>query len=79
MSLQRVARYGRSLSPPSRHLSRLAQTLMTALVGFTVGAFFLSLAYSDMLYTLAAFAIALTKTARAGDAATRGVHTPLRV
>lgn len=68
VSLRRVARYGRSLNPPSHQLSRLAQSLMTALVGFTVGAFFLSLAYSDMLYTLAAFAIALAKVARTDHA-----------
>ncbi|HEY3219882.1 MAG TPA: O-antigen ligase family protein [Gemmatimonadales bacterium] len=67
-SLRRVARYARSLSPPARDLSRLAQTLMAALVGFVVGAFFLSLAYTDMLYTLAAFVLALGKVARARGA-----------
>jgi putative inorganic carbon (hco3(-)) transporter len=64
-SLRRVARYARSLSPPASELSRLAQTLMAALVGFFVGAFFLSLAYTDMLYTLVALAVALRKVARA--------------
>jgi len=63
-SLRRVARRALSASPPARDLSRLAQTLMAALVGFGVGAFFLSLAYTDMLYTLAALAIALQKVAR---------------
>ena len=64
-SLRRVARRARSASPPVTDLSRLAQTLMSALVGFAVGAFFLSLAYTDMLYTLVALAIALQKVARA--------------
>jgi uncharacterized protein involved in exopolysaccharide biosynthesis len=35
-----------------------------ALIGFAVGGFFLSLAYSDMLYTLAALAVGLGKVAR---------------
>jgi hypothetical protein len=48
-------------------VSRLAQSLMAALVGFVVGAFFLSLAYSDMLYCLVALAIAVAKIARADD------------
>jgi hypothetical protein len=39
---------------------------MTAsLLGFVVGAIFLSLAYTDMLYVLLAFALGLAKTARA--------------
>jgi hypothetical protein len=38
---------------------------MAALVGYVVGAFFLSLAYADILYTLAAVAVALAKIARA--------------
>ena len=45
--------------------SRLAQTLMAALVGFVVGGFFLSLAYADLLYTLIAFSIGLDKVAKA--------------
>jgi O-antigen ligase len=64
-ALRRVARDARSMKPPAPHVSRLAQTLMAALVGFVVGAFFLSLAYSDMLYTLTAFTMALPKIARA--------------
>ena len=63
--LRRVARDARRAIPPDGHLSRLAQTLMAALVGFVVGAFFLSLAYTDMLYTLAALVVALRKVARA--------------
>ncbi|PYO35193.1 MAG: hypothetical protein DMD37_06420 [Gemmatimonadetes bacterium] len=60
-SLRRVVRHPPRASPSGGDVARLAQSLMAALVGFTVGAFFLSLAYSDMLYTLAALAIALTK------------------
>ncbi len=40
---------------------RLAHPLMASLVGFTVGAVFLSLAYQGMLYALVAFAVALRK------------------
>lgn len=39
----------------------LAQAILGSLVGFLVGAFFLSLAYSAMLFTLLAFAVALRK------------------
>ena len=60
-SLRRVARHPARASPATGDVARLAQSLMAAFVGFAVGAFFLSLAYSDMLYTLAALAIALTK------------------
>lgn len=64
LGLRRVARRALRASPPARHVSRLAQTLTAALIAFIVGAFFLSLAYSDMLYTLIAFAIALQKISR---------------
>jgi O-antigen ligase len=74
-SLRRVARYARRTDPPDMDVSRLAQSLMAALVGFVVGAFFLSLAYSDMLYCLVALAIAVAKIARADDG--RSQH-PLR-
>ena len=61
-SLRRVARRGRGA--PTDDASRLAQSLLAALVGFVVGAFFLSLAYTDMLYTLVAMSMGLAKTAR---------------
>src|SRR6266566_2848116 len=67
MSLRRVARRALAADPPARDVSRLAQSLMAALVGFVVGGFFLSLAYSNMLYTLAAFAVGLRKVASADD------------
>jgi O-antigen ligase len=39
----------------------LRQALTASLIGFVVGAFFLSLAYSEMLFTLVAMAVSLTK------------------
>src|SRR6266576_3318581 len=66
-SLRRVARHARGAEPPAPDVARLAQTLMAALVGFVVGAFFLSLAYTDMLYTLAALVVGLRKVASADD------------
>lgn len=45
----------------------LAQALTGSLVGFLIGAFFLSLAYSSMLYTLAAVVIALRKVTPAAE------------
>jgi probable O-glycosylation ligase (exosortase A-associated) len=49
-----------SVSPTDRH-TQLAQVLSASLIGYVVGAFFLSLAYSDMLYTLIALAVGLQK------------------
>lgn len=45
-----------------RRRGPLTPPLSGALLGFVVGSFFLSLAYSDMLYTLLAFSIGLRKT-----------------
>lgn len=42
-------------------IPHLAQSIAAALIGFLVGAFFLSLAYSEMLYTLVALAVGLQK------------------
>ena len=39
--------------------ARLAQSLTASLVGFAVGSFFLTLAYHDILYTLAGMAVGL--------------------
>jgi heme/copper-type cytochrome/quinol oxidase subunit 3 len=50
--------------PRAHHDARepqLAQALTGSLLGFAVGAFFLSLAYHEMLYTLAALAVGLHK------------------
>jgi O-antigen ligase len=60
-SLRRVARRGLRARPPVESVPRLAQSLMAALVGFVIGGCFLSLAYSEMLYTLAALTVALEK------------------
>jgi O-antigen ligase len=48
----------------------LTQAITASLIGFVVGAFFLSLAYSEMLYTLLALTVALEKVA-AGPAASQ--------
>jgi O-antigen ligase len=60
-----LRRLSQSTEPSASQVQRLAQSLLAALVGFVVGAFFLSLAFSDMLYTLAALAAGLHKVARA--------------
>jgi O-antigen ligase len=44
--------------------SALAQALAASLIGFAVGAFFLSLAYAEMLYALVALGLALQKVER---------------
>jgi len=62
-ALGRVARNALRVGRSAIGVSRLAQSLMGAVVGFMVGGFFLSLGYSDMLYTLAALAAALCKVA----------------
>jgi len=66
--LRRVVKYARRTAPGAPGPPRLAQALMAALVGFIVGAFFLSLAYAEMLYTLVALAVALEKVIRPGNA-----------
>jgi O-antigen ligase len=53
-----AAGHGRPESPVP---TRLAQSLTAALLGFAVAAFFLTLAYYDMLYMLAGIAVALRK------------------
>jgi O-antigen ligase len=56
-------------SARSRHApagaDQLAQTLSASLIAFVVGAFFLSLAYSPMLYTLIALAVSLRRVTSA--------------
>jgi O-antigen ligase len=52
--------------------TQLGQVLTASLIGFVAGAFFLSLAYSEMLYTLVALAVGLKKVVvAAGPVATR--------
>ncbi|HEX4600963.1 MAG TPA: O-antigen ligase family protein [Gemmatimonadales bacterium] len=67
VGLRRVARRSLQAGAAAQNTARLAQSLMTALVGFAVGGFFLSLAYSDVLYALAALALALQKVTRPDD------------
>ncbi|HEY6359506.1 MAG TPA: O-antigen ligase family protein [Vicinamibacterales bacterium] len=58
-ALRRVTRgHG---SRPADCDAELTQALTASLFGFVVGAFFLSLAYSEMLYTLIALAVGLQK------------------
>ncbi len=66
-SLRRVTRLARRSGPAAADLSRLAQALTAALIGFVTGSFFLSLAYHDILYTLLAFTLALAKIAHHAD------------
>jgi putative inorganic carbon (hco3(-)) transporter len=60
-ALRRAGRRDGALSGDDPKRSQLAQALMGSLLGFVVGAFFLSLGYSEMLYTLVALAVALQK------------------
>jgi len=76
MSLRRVARRTLTASPPAGDVSSLAQSLMAALVGWVVGAFFLSLAYTDMLYTLVALAVGLAKIAGGNETRIRARPRP---
>ena len=60
-ALRRARR--REFPAVSRQLE-LTQALTAALLGFVVGSFFLSLAYSDMLYTLVAMSAAMVRVSR---------------
>jgi O-antigen ligase len=61
-ALRRAGREDPGLAAGSR--PPLTPALTASLIGFVVGAFFLSLAYSEMFYTLVAFAVALRKVTR---------------
>src|SRR5207245_416927 len=52
----------------------LAQALMGSFIGFVVGGFFLSLAYSDMFYTLLGLAAGLGKVSLSDAQAGTGRH-----
>jgi O-antigen ligase len=54
----------RAKAKADKRMRELAQALTGALLGFAVGAFFLSLAYSEMLYALIAMIVGLHKVAR---------------
>jgi len=71
LALRRRDRISRRPYPPPPVPPQLVQALMASLVGFVVGAFFLSLAYSELLYMLLAMAVAVSKVA--------GIHRPVPV
>jgi O-antigen ligase len=50
--------------PDHRRIRELASALTAAVIGFVVGAFFLSLAYQEMFFTLLALVVGLHKVAR---------------
>ena len=58
--LVRIGRGQRAAAPGARDAA-LTQALIASLLGFMVGSFFLSLAYSEMLYTLLALVVGLQK------------------
>ncbi len=60
-ALARVSRQARGASPPRASPPQLAQALTASLVGWVVGAVFLSLAYADMMYALVGLATALSR------------------
>jgi O-antigen ligase len=62
-ALRRAGRADPRVFGPAAPRAELSQAITAALIGFAVGAFFLSLAYAEMLYTLCAFAAALGRPA----------------
>ena len=60
-ALRRAGRNESRAAEAGSQAARVTPALTASLLGFVVGAFFLSLAYSEMLYTLIAFAVALEK------------------
>jgi O-antigen ligase len=64
LALHRLERSSRRRSVPLAVPPQLVQALMASLIGFVVGAFFLSLAYSELLYMLLALAVGAHKVAR---------------
>lgn len=66
-ALRQTARNHRAFRRPSRHREALTQALTASLIGFLVGAFFLSLAYAEMFYTLVALAVGLQKATSRAD------------
>jgi len=60
-ALRRSSRREHARARAGETRPQLAQALTASLIGFAVGAFFLSLAYSQLLYTLIALAVGLQK------------------
>jgi len=82
-ALRAVARLRPAAAPCSRAPPRLAQAFTASLIGFVVGAFFLSLAYHEMLYSLIGLAVGLRKVtlssaAPAGGSRPTGVRAAVR-
>jgi probable O-glycosylation ligase (exosortase A-associated) len=73
MALARRRRPSSVRIGPHAHAGELGQALTASLIGFVVGAFFLSLAYSEMLYTLVALAVAFRKVTDAPFVVARGM------
>ena len=65
LALSRSKHRGPDRADSRERQTQLAQVLTASLIGFVVGAFFLSLAYTEMLYTLIALAVGLQKVAQA--------------
>ena len=65
VALSRARGRGPDRADSRERQTQLAQVLTASLIGFVVGAFFLSLAYTEMLYTLIALAVGLQKVAQA--------------
>ena len=63
VALRRSSRRGRA-ARAGEAAPELTQAIAAALIGFVVGAIFLSLAYSEILFTLLALAVALQKVTR---------------
>jgi len=61
LALGRSRRNELALTDAGERRPPLTPALTAALLGFVAGAFFLSLAYAEMLYTLLALSIALEK------------------
>jgi hypothetical protein len=64
VGLNRVNRFREPVPATWRAPRELTQALTASLIGFVVGAFFLSLAYSELLFMLLTFAAAAQKIAR---------------
>jgi len=67
-ALRAANRHGSDDTQPDGCQRALTRALMASLIGFVVGAYFLSLAYSEMLYTLVAMAVGLQKVTAAQSA-----------
>jgi O-antigen ligase len=65
--LRRVDRREDVVDDPDRHPRALTHAIAASLIGFVVGAYFLSLAYVELFYTLVALAVGLQKVTLAED------------